>query len=57
MAETLKDSGSGVRPPMIGEYGWQGGVIAKAEHGLRSRRSAEGRAKSMWKHRRRAWRC
>ncbi len=33
MAETLKDSGSGVRPPMIGEYGWQGGVIAKAKHG------------------------
>ena len=33
MAETLKDSGSGVRPPMIGEYGWQGGVIAKTKHG------------------------
>ena len=31
MAETLKDSGSGVRPPMMGEYGWQGGVIAKDE--------------------------
>ncbi len=33
MAETLKDSGSDVRPPMIGEYGWQGGVITKAKHG------------------------
>ena len=33
MADTLKDSGSGVRPPMTGEYGWQGGVIAKAKNG------------------------
>jgi hypothetical protein len=27
MADTLKDSGSQVRPPMTGEFGWQGGVI------------------------------
>jgi hypothetical protein len=33
MADTLKDSGSGVRPPMTGEYGWQGGVIAHAKNG------------------------
>ena len=33
MADTLKDSGSGVRPPMTGEYGWQGGVIARAKNG------------------------
>lgn len=33
MADTLKDSGSGVRPPMTGEYGWQGGVIAKTKNG------------------------
>lgn len=33
MAETLKDSGSGVRPPMTGEYGWQGGVIGKTKNG------------------------
>jgi hypothetical protein len=33
MADTLKDSGSGVRPPMTGEFGWQGGVIARAKTG------------------------
>jgi hypothetical protein len=33
MAETLKDSGSGGRPPMTGEFGWQGGVIAKGRTG------------------------
>ena len=32
MADTLKDSGSRVRPPMTGEYGWNGGVIV---HGKR----------------------
>jgi hypothetical protein len=30
MADTHKDSGSKVRPPMTGEFGWTGGVI---EHG------------------------
>jgi hypothetical protein len=34
MADTLKDSGSGIRPPMTGEYGWQGGVVAKGRTGI-----------------------
>jgi hypothetical protein len=33
MADTLRDSGSGVRQPLIGEYGWQGGVVAKGRTG------------------------
>jgi hypothetical protein len=33
MADTLKDSGSGVRPPMTGEFGWNGGVIARGRAG------------------------
>jgi len=33
MADTLKDSGSNTRPPMTGEFGWQGGVIAHGETG------------------------
>ena len=33
MAETLKDSGSAGRPPMTGEFGWQGGLIAKGKTG------------------------
>jgi hypothetical protein len=33
MADTLKDSGSKVRPPMTGEYGWQGGVIGRCKTG------------------------
>lgn len=33
MALTLRDSGSHVRPPMTGEYGWTGGVIAHGKHG------------------------
>lgn len=33
MADTLKDSGSGVRPPMTGEFGWQGGVIVRVKTG------------------------
>jgi hypothetical protein len=33
MADTLKASGSGVRPPMKGEFGWQGGVIGKGKSG------------------------
>lgn len=34
MAATLKDSGSGVRPPMTGEYGWQGGLIIRGNSGF-----------------------
>jgi hypothetical protein len=33
MADTLKDSGSHVRPPMTGEYGWNGGVIVRGKKG------------------------
>ena len=33
MADTLKDSGSQVRPPMTGEFGWQGGVIVPCGSG------------------------
>jgi uncharacterized protein GlcG (DUF336 family) len=34
MASTLKDSGSGIRPILTGELGWQGGVVAKAKAGI-----------------------
>lgn len=33
MVDTHQDSGSGIRPPMTGEYGWKGGVIARGEAG------------------------
>jgi hypothetical protein len=33
MADTLKDSGSGVRPKKKAENGWQGGVIRKVSGG------------------------
>lgn len=33
MAETFQDSGSGVREPKLGEFGWQGGVIKKVKTG------------------------
>jgi uncharacterized protein GlcG (DUF336 family) len=33
MAETLQNSGSGIREPKLGEFGWQGGVIQKVEGG------------------------
>lgn len=33
MAETLKDSGSGVREAKLGEFGWMGGIIEKVEEG------------------------
>ena len=33
MADTLKDSGSKVRPPLRGEYGYKGGVIQKVAKG------------------------
>ena len=34
MAATLKASGSAGRPPLKGELGWQGGVVAKGRTGL-----------------------
>ena len=34
MADTLKASGSAGRPPMKGEFGWQGGVVAKGRTGI-----------------------
>ncbi|MDE3200753.1 MAG: hypothetical protein KGN79_07510 [Acidobacteriota bacterium] len=33
MAETLKDSGTSGKPPMTGEFGWQGGVIGQGKTG------------------------
>jgi len=33
MADTYQDSGSGVRPPLKGEYGYKGGVIRKVNQG------------------------
>jgi hypothetical protein len=33
MAATLEDSGANKRPPMTGEFGWQGGVIGKGKTG------------------------
>lgn len=33
MADTLRDSGSQVRPPMTGEFGWQGGLIMHVKNG------------------------
>jgi hypothetical protein len=33
MSETLQASGSGVRPPLKGEFGWPGGVIARGKTG------------------------
>jgi len=33
MADTLQISGSATRPPMTGEFGWQGGAIARAKTG------------------------
>jgi len=34
MASTQTDSGSQVRPPMKGETGWKGGVVARGKTGL-----------------------
>jgi hypothetical protein len=34
MADTIQDSGKAGRPPMTGEYGWQGGVVAHAKTGF-----------------------
>jgi hypothetical protein len=33
MADTLKNSGNAGRPPMTGEFGWQGGAIGRAKTG------------------------
>ena len=33
MADTLKNSGSQVRPPMTGEFGWEGGLIVRVKGG------------------------
>jgi hypothetical protein len=33
MADTLQNSGTATRPPMTGEFGWQGGVVAKVKSG------------------------
>jgi hypothetical protein len=33
MADTHKDSGTGVRPPLAGEFGYQGGLIKKVSGG------------------------
>ncbi len=33
MANTLKDSGTSGKPPMTGEFGWQGGVMTKVPGG------------------------
>lgn len=33
MANTLKDSGTSGKQPMTGEFGWQGGVMAKVANG------------------------
>jgi hypothetical protein len=33
MADTLQNSGAAARPPMTGEFGWQGGVIGRAKTG------------------------
>lgn len=33
MADTLQNSGSATRPPMTGEFGWQGGVVARGRSG------------------------
>ena len=34
MADTLKNSGSAGRAPLKGEFGWQGGVVAKGQTGI-----------------------
>ncbi|HUD15132.1 MAG TPA: hypothetical protein VMQ56_15880 [Terracidiphilus sp.] len=33
MADTLENSGTAKRPPMTGEFGWQGGIIAQVKSG------------------------
>jgi hypothetical protein len=36
MADTLQNSGTAKRPPMTGEFGWQGGVMARTKTGYAS---------------------
>jgi hypothetical protein len=33
MANSLKDSGTSGKPPMTGEFGWQGGVVVRVPNG------------------------
>jgi len=33
MADTLENSGTAKRPPMTGEFGWQGGVVVRTKTG------------------------
>jgi hypothetical protein len=33
MAGTLKNSGSGARPPVTGEFGWSGGALIRGKKG------------------------
>jgi hypothetical protein len=33
MADTLQNSGTAARPPMTGEFGWEGGAIARTKTG------------------------
>jgi hypothetical protein len=33
MADTLQNSGTAKRPPMTGEFGWQGGVVERVKAG------------------------
>jgi hypothetical protein len=33
MADTLENSGTAKRPPMTGEFGWQGGLVARGKTG------------------------
>lgn len=33
MADTYKNSGSGLREPMLGEFGYQGGIVKKVNSG------------------------
>jgi len=35
MADTLENSGTANRPPMIGEFGWRGGLIARVKPAAR----------------------
>ena len=44
MADTLKNSGSGERPPLKGEYGYKGGVIRKIDGGYVLAAFSGGRA-------------
>lgn len=56
MADTLKNSGSHVRPPLTGEFGWNGGAIARGETwlsrcGLQRRKGRPGLQRFDSRHR------